>query len=43
VDGRTDGWTDEYEDMTKLIGAFRSTANAPKNGRLGKIYDNNIE
>jgi hypothetical protein len=31
IDGRTDGWTDRETDMTRLIVAFRSFANDPKN------------
>jgi hypothetical protein len=39
TDGRTDGWTDGWMDgrmdMTKLRGAFRHYAIAPKNCFLG--------
>jgi hypothetical protein len=32
---RTDGWTEEQTDISKLIVAFRSFANAPKKAGHG--------
>ena len=39
---RTDLRTDGETDMTKLIVAFRNTANAPKIGRTRQATDNTI-
>jgi hypothetical protein len=37
TDGRTDGQIDRETDMTKLLAAFRNSADTPKKGKMSYV------